>query len=87
VFGNFADWDAAPLPPTMLKGGDRAAMTRLSRQMLQAWAAFAKSGDPNHSGLPKWEPWSRANRRSLVFDAESRAANNLDDEIEAIWRG
>jgi para-nitrobenzyl esterase len=87
VFGNFADWDAAPVPPTMLKGGDRTAMTRLSHQMMGAWTAFAKSGDPNHAGLPKWEPWSRANRRSLLFDAETRAATGVDDEIEAVWRG
>ena len=86
VFGNFADWDAAPVPPTMLEGGDRAAMTRLSRQMVAAWAAFAHGGDPNHAGMPKWEPWTRASRRSLIFDAESRAATNVDDEIEAVWQ-
>jgi para-nitrobenzyl esterase len=86
VFGNFADWDAAPVPPAMLKGGDRAAMTQLARQMMGAWMAFAKSGDPNHAGLPKWVPWSRADRRSLIFDADTRAATGLDDEIEAVWR-
>jgi len=86
VFGNFAVWDAVPVPPTMLKGGDRAAMTRLSRQMMGAWAAFAKNGDPNHAGIPKWEAWSRASRRSIIFDAESRAAASVDDEIEAMWK-
>lgn len=87
VFGNFADWDNAPVPPTMLAGGDRAAMARISRQMMGAWCTFARTGDPNHAGLPKWEPWSRAQRRSFVFDADSRAATGLDDEIEAVWRG
>ncbi len=86
VFGNFADWDNAPVPPTMLKGGNRAAMTRLSHQMMGAWCAFARTGDPNHAGLPKWDPWSRAQRRSFVFDAESRPAAGLDDEIEAVWK-
>ena len=86
VFGNFADWDNAPVPPAMLAGGDRAAMTRLARQMMGAWCAFARTGDPNHAGLPKWEPWSRASRRSFVFDADSRAATGLDDAIEAVWK-
>jgi para-nitrobenzyl esterase len=87
VFGNFADWDAAPVPPTMLKGGDRAAMTKLSRQMQQAWTNFARSGDPNHAGLPEWETWSPATRSSMIFDTESRAASKVDDAIEAIWNG
>jgi len=85
MFGNFADWDGAPVPPAMLAGGDRAAMTRLSKAMQGAWIAFAKTGNPNHAGLPDWKPWSRANRHSMVFDTESRAVTGLDDDIEAVW--
>jgi len=86
VFGNFADWDRAPVPPTMLAGGNRRVMARLSKEMQRAWAAFARNGNPNHADLPNWEPWSPASRRSMIFDAECRVASNLDDEIEAIWK-
>lgn len=86
MFDNFPLWDAAPVPPTMLAGGDRAAMQRLAASMRQAWVAFAATGNPNHAGLPAWKPYSADARHSLVFDADTRAVTDLDDEIEAIWR-
>lgn len=33
---------------------DAAAPKELSRQMMDAWAAFVKTGDPNHPGIPAW---------------------------------
>ncbi|MCW5771367.1 MAG: carboxylesterase/lipase family protein [Rhodospirillaceae bacterium] len=87
MFDNLPDWDAAPLPPAMLAGGDRPAMQRLAASMRQAWVAFATSGNPNHAGLPDWKPYTADARHSLIFDAENRAATNLDDEMEAVWRG
>jgi len=87
VFGNFADWDAMAVPPAMLAGGNRTAMTRLSKAMQTAFVNFAKTGNPNHSGIPEWKPWTRANRDSLVFDAQTKAVTGLDDAIEKTWRG
>lgn len=40
----------------------------LSRQIAGAWAGFARTGNPNHSGLPHWEPYSIAKRATMVFD-------------------
>ena len=31
--------------------------------MSGAWVAFARSGNPNHAALPRWEPF-RAGRRA-----------------------
>jgi para-nitrobenzyl esterase len=44
---------------------------KLSRQLAGAWAAFARSGDPNHDGLPHWEPYSLEKRATMVFDADN----------------
>lgn len=41
----------------------------LSKQIAGAWAAFARSGDPNHAGLPHWQTYSLEKRATMVFDA------------------
>lgn len=45
----------------------------LSKQLAGAWAGFARSGDPNHSGLPRWEKYTAARQSTMVFDAGKTA--------------
>lgn len=45
----------------------------LSKQIAGAWAGFARSGDPNHAGLPRWERYSLGRRSTMVFDAGKTA--------------
>jgi len=41
----------------------------LSRQISGAWAAFARAGNPNHAGLPKWDSYKLAHKATMIFDA------------------
>ena len=43
-------------------------------RMSDAFIAFARSGDPNHAGLPPWRPYVSARRETMVFDVVSRSA-------------
>ena len=52
-------------------GADRQA---LADRMSRAWVAFARSGDPNHAGLPRWEPFTPAHRATMMFNTECRQA-------------
>jgi para-nitrobenzyl esterase len=52
--------------------GDGDDARGVSATMQQALLAFARSGDPNYSGLPRWQPYSMARRQTMVFDATSR---------------
>jgi para-nitrobenzyl esterase len=54
-------------------GPDRYA---LADKMSSAWVAFARTGNPNHQGLPKWEPFNADTRATLIFNNECRAAND-----------
>jgi para-nitrobenzyl esterase len=48
--------------------GDPSALT-LSRQMGGAWVSFARTGNPNHSGLPHWPTYTADTRATMYFDA------------------
>jgi para-nitrobenzyl esterase len=54
-------------------GPDRYA---LADKMSSAWVAFARTGNPNHKGLPKWDPFTADTRATMIFNNECRAAND-----------
>ena len=58
---------------------------KLSDQMTSYWANFARTGDPNGSGLPTWPRYTAANRRVLHFDVDVKAAPEANrDRYEAL---
>jgi para-nitrobenzyl esterase len=52
----------------------------LSDRISSYWINFAKNGDPNGPGLPKWPAFSEKDSKVMVFDATSsaRPLPNLD---------
>ena len=48
----------------------------LAQKMSEAWVSFARSGDPNHSGIPRWEAWNPTRWPTMVFGKEIAAVND-----------
>ena len=55
--------------------GDPSAFV-LSSQMSSAWVSFARTGDPNHSGLPHWPAYTQKSQAVMFFDAPCTVRNN-----------
>lgn len=63
-------------------GSGAGARQRLADQMSEAWLAFARDGDPNHDGLPKWPAYSPPDRSTMVFGPDT----HVEDDPSAVTR-
>ena len=59
----------------------------LRAQMQQAWISFARSGNPNHAGLPAWPRYDVATRATMELGITSRVVNDPQAEQRAAWAG
>ncbi|MBB5342308.1 carboxylesterase/lipase family protein [Tunturibacter empetritectus] len=66
----------------MTGGGPEAQA--LADKVSGAWITFARTGNPNHPGLPKWPEFTAENKSTMVFDNTCVARNNLDDNLQKI---
>ena len=53
--------------------------------MSNAWIAFAKNGDPNHEGIPRWTTYSIEKRSSMIFDKDCRIENDPFPDERKLW--
>jgi para-nitrobenzyl esterase len=47
--------------------GEGGAPQRLAEQMMDAWCAFARSGDPSHDGVGAWPAYEPSRRATLAL--------------------
>jgi para-nitrobenzyl esterase len=52
----------------------------LAKKVSASWVAFARSGDPNVAGLPKWPAYSASARDTMLFNNDSRVVQDPDRE-------
>ena len=48
----------------------------LSKQISRAWVNFARTGNPNHDGLPHWPAYSTSTRATMYFDTSCQVRND-----------
>lgn len=58
-------------------GEDRVA---LADRVSNAWTAFARTGNPNHPGLPHWPAFTSQDRATMIFNTECKVVNDPNGE-------
>jgi para-nitrobenzyl esterase len=52
----------------------------LAHKMSAAWAAFARTGNPNHPDLPSWPAFNTADRPTMILGNDCRVVNDPNRE-------
>ena len=79
VFNNF---DAPGFQDFIGNGQDLEA---ISYKMMDAWIAFARTGNPNHDGIPHWPSYDVEKRSSMLINKEFKVTEKFLDEERAAW--
>jgi para-nitrobenzyl esterase len=64
--------------------GSGPTVDRLSRNIQDAWLAFARTGDPSCKSLGKWPPYG-SERLTMLINVESRVEAAPYEEERRIW--
>ena len=86
IRGGRAAWHCSDIP-YFLHNGELVPVCHqrrgeyLDSVMSGAFVNFARTGDPNTEGLPEWDACSGERMVTMVFDDQSRTAENLQDVL------
>ena len=61
-------------------GPNPARAVELGKHMSGAWAAFARTGEPNHAGLPHWPAYTASGRETMRLDVKSQVVSDPQRE-------
>ncbi len=61
--------DTVAAPGSRAQGPEAQVMADI---LSRAFVAFARTGDPNHPGLPPWTPYDLARRQTMIMDIPPR---------------
>lgn len=68
-----------------MTGGTKEAQV-LAEKVNPAWINFARHGNPNHDGLPKWEAYNAKEGTTMFFDKECYIRYHHDQDLMELMK-
>jgi para-nitrobenzyl esterase len=59
----------------------------LSNTIQDAWAAFARTGNPNKAGVPAWKAYETGTRATMVFNTTTSQQDDPAGQDRLVWNG
>ena len=67
--------------------GECTGDNELSNQIMDSWIAFARTGTPNHEGIPDWPSYNSETRATMLIDEKFQVVEKFLEEERAAWDG
>jgi para-nitrobenzyl esterase len=64
--------------------GSGPGPAHMASQIGGAWVAFARTGKPDHPGIPHWPPLDTTQRPVMVFDTTSKVVDDPLQQVRAV---
>ena len=65
--------------------GKSPDLNAISHKIMDAWIAFARTGNPNHDGIPKWPLYDFEKRSTMLINNEFKVVEKFLDKERAAW--
>jgi para-nitrobenzyl esterase len=72
-------------PENTPNSGTKPGRFEAAKNMSRAWAAFARTGNPTHSGIPEWPAYTLQRRATMIIDEKCRVVNDPMREERLAW--
>lgn len=72
------------LSPAASAGGSE--VKELEERISKAWINFARTGNPNHEGLPSWPAFTRENGNTMIFGNKCEVRKDFDYKLLSLLR-
>jgi para-nitrobenzyl esterase len=73
-------------PDNNASAGKRPERYKAARNLSRAWATFARTSNPSHDEIPKWEPYTIEQRATMILNVECKLVHDLDREERLLWQ-
>ena len=60
---------------------------KLSEKIMDAWIAFARTGNPSHSGIPEWPKYETEKRSTMFLGKEIKVVDDPYGKERVAWEG
>jgi para-nitrobenzyl esterase len=74
-------------PFARMFAGEGGGAEILSNLMLEAWASFARAGEPSHDALGNWLPYNSVTRQTMHFGERTQTRPDPFQPLQSFWAG
>ncbi len=60
---------------------------KLSEKIMDSWIAFARTGNPSHSGIPEWPKYNTEKRSTMILGKEIKVVDDPYGKERMVWDG